>query len=303
MALRRNILLFHQGALGDFVLTWPIAVGLARIYPQSRLFYVTHAGKGRLAERALRVEWADAEAGWHALFGDGETVLTDTPGRLLAGAHTVVGFLSASDSSWVENVKRIAPAADVRVIDPNPPGDWAGHATAFQLQQLASWPAAHAAAEQILRSIQSRGVGVTRPPDPRGVLIHPGSGSPAKNWPIERYLELISRLRESGESVRVLIGEVEEERWPADVLARLSQAASLHRPGSYVELMDALIASRVFVGNDSGPGHLAAILGVPTLTLFGPTDPIRWQPLGPRVNVLRRDPLDALGVEDVFAAL
>ena len=75
MALRRNILLFHQGALGDFVLTWPIALALARIHPQSRVFYVTHAQKGKLAEKVLGVE---------SVRSDGVTlrlVVKSTPGR------------------------------------------------------------------------------------------------------------------------------------------------------------------------------------------------------------------------------
>ncbi|HWP39838.1 MAG TPA: hypothetical protein VNL70_02845, partial [Tepidisphaeraceae bacterium] len=62
--LRRNVLIFHQAALGDFVVTWPIAMALSRIWPQSRIIYVTHGQKGALAERVLRVERADAEAGW-----------------------------------------------------------------------------------------------------------------------------------------------------------------------------------------------------------------------------------------------
>src|SRR5688572_16341589 len=106
MALRRNILLFHQGALGDFILTWPVALALARIHPQSRIFYVTHSQKGKLAERALRVEWSDAEAGWHTLFGGGSAgaaALPEAPGRLLAGAHSVVSFLSSPDSPFVDN--------------------------------------------------------------------------------------------------------------------------------------------------------------------------------------------------------
>ena len=70
--LRRNVLIFHAGALGDFVLTWPFAVALGRIFPQSRIVYVTAGQKGKLAERALRLESADAEAGWHALHGGGE---------------------------------------------------------------------------------------------------------------------------------------------------------------------------------------------------------------------------------------
>src|SRR5215213_6455882 len=113
MALRRNILLFHQGALGDFVLTWPIALALARIHPQSRLFYVTHAQKGKLAEKVLGVESADAEAGWHSLFGATAGELAEGPKKLLAGAHSVVSFIAASDSPFARNVQSLAPEANV----------------------------------------------------------------------------------------------------------------------------------------------------------------------------------------------
>src|SRR5438067_1389585 len=53
--LRRNVLIFHSGAMGDFILTWPLALALGRLFPQSRIFYVTHRQKGLLAERVLRV--------------------------------------------------------------------------------------------------------------------------------------------------------------------------------------------------------------------------------------------------------
>lgn len=307
MSLRRNILLFHQGALGDFILTWPVALALARIYPQNRIFYVTHSEKGKLAERALRVESADAEAGWHGLFGDGGTPLPDAPGRLLAGAHSVISFVSSADSPFVANVRRLAPEANVLAINPTPPADFTGHSTEFQLEQLKPWPAAHAAAEQILRSMQSRGLPLSRPAQPAGVVVHPGSGSQAKNWPAERYLELVKRLRGAGETVRVVIGEVERERWPADLIAKFAAAGQVAQPKTYVELMSELTPARAFVGNDSGPGHLAGILGVPSLILFGPTtDPVRWKPLGPAVQALRGEPIDAIEVDQVrtaFAAL
>jgi ADP-heptose:LPS heptosyltransferase len=302
-ALRRNILLFHQGALGDFVLTWPVAMALARIHPQSRIFYVTHARKGKLAERAIGVESADADAGWHALFGDGTTPLPDAPARLLAGAHSVVSFLSSPEGSFVGNVRRLAPEANVLVVQPNPPEAFEGHATEYQLRQFKPWPAAQAAAEQILRSIQSRGVGAARPASPAGVIVHPGSGSPAKNWPAERFLELIARIRAGGEAVRVLMGEVEDERWPKDLIARFADAGTIVRPQSYVELMNELLSARAFVGNDSGPGHLSGILGVPSLVLFGPTNPARWKPLGPRVTALHAEPLDSLDVDSVVSRL
>jgi ADP-heptose:LPS heptosyltransferase len=302
-ALRRNILLFHQGALGDFVLTWPIAMALARIHPQSRIFYVTQSGKGKLAERAIGVESADADAGWHALFGDGATPLPELPARLLAGAHSVVSFLSAPGAPFVDNVRRFAPEANVLAVQPNPPEAFESHATQFQLEQLTPWPAAHAATEQILRSIHARGVGAARPASPAGVIVHPGSGSPAKNWPAERFLEFIARVQGNGEAVRVLVGEVEDERWPKDLIARFADAATIVRPQSYVDLMNELLAARAFIGNDSGPAHLSGILGVPSLLLFGPTSPARGTPLGPRVSALQAEPLDSLTVDQVIRAL
>src|SRR4051795_8759149 len=103
MSLRRNILLFHAGALGDFVVTWPLALALARVYPQSRVFYVTQRGKGALAERVLRLESADSDAGWHAMFAP-SAALGEPQAKLLAGAHSVVSLLSATGDAFSENV-------------------------------------------------------------------------------------------------------------------------------------------------------------------------------------------------------
>src|SRR5437867_3510753 len=50
MSFRRNILIFHQAALGDFVVTWPLAVALSRMFPQSRVVYVSASSKGKLAD-------------------------------------------------------------------------------------------------------------------------------------------------------------------------------------------------------------------------------------------------------------
>ena len=83
--LRRNVLIFHLGALGDFVVTWPLALTLARLFPQSRIFYVTHGQKGALAEKVLRIESSDIEAGWHQLFSE-DAELPAAAARALAGA-------------------------------------------------------------------------------------------------------------------------------------------------------------------------------------------------------------------------
>src|SRR5205809_7479697 len=93
MLPRRNVLIFHLGAIGDFVLTWPLAMALARIYPQSRIIYVTHGQKGKLAEKVLHVESTDVEGGWHHLFGT-PAELPANPRKMLETAHSAFSFVA-----------------------------------------------------------------------------------------------------------------------------------------------------------------------------------------------------------------
>src|SRR4051794_11915295 len=108
MALRRNILLFHSGALGDFLLTWPLALAIGRVMAQSRVFYVTSRQKGLLAEKVLRVESADAESGWHHLFSE-TPALPEPAARLLAGAQVIFNLVADADSVWTRNIAALAP--------------------------------------------------------------------------------------------------------------------------------------------------------------------------------------------------
>lgn len=294
---RRNILLFHAGALGDFVVTWPLALALARVHPQSRVFYVTQRGKGALAERVLRLESADSESGWHGLFTPGAE-LPEPQGKLLGGAHSVISFISSAGDAFSENVARCSPGTTYLPMTVSPPPEFVGHVTDHQVAQLATWPAAQAAIVQVLRSVASRGVG-GRQPGGAHVLIHPGSGSKRKCWPAARFVELIERLRGSGRAVRVVVGEVERETWTPDELRRLESAADVTRPASYVELLDQIAAAGAYVGNDSGPSHLAGIIGVPTVALFGPSNPDHWRPLGPAVRVVHGQSMDAIPVDRV----
>src|SRR3954447_5041861 len=86
LMLRRHVLIFHQAALGDFVVTWPIAVALGRLFPQSRISYITAASKGQLAGRVIGVEAIDVERDWHLLHAQG-TTLPEANVKTLAGAH------------------------------------------------------------------------------------------------------------------------------------------------------------------------------------------------------------------------
>jgi len=300
--LRRNILLFHAGALGDFVVTWPLAVAMARVYPQSRVFYVSQRGKGLLAERALRLESVDSESGWHAMYTVGGGALPEPQARLMAGAHSVVSFVSGADDAFGGNVARLAPGANYLPLAVTPPAGFSGHVSGYLLRQLEPWPAVQGALAQVLRSVASRGI-AGPPPGGEAVLVHPGSGSKRKCWSTERFVELILRLRHEGRSVRAVLGEVERETWPGEALRRLEGSAEVIWPRTYVELLDEVLKAASYVGNDSGPSHLAGIMGVPTVALFGPSNADHWRPLGPRVEVVRAASLEAIDVDHVAGAL
>jgi Glycosyltransferase family 9 (heptosyltransferase) len=131
------------------------------------------------------------------------------------------------------------------------------------------------------------------------IAIHPGSGSPSKNWPASHFAELLDGW--PGHPFLLIEGPADAAA--AEVLRSRPGAVVAHDIG--VRVLGALLArAGLFVGNDSGVTHLAAAFGAPTLALFGPTDPGLWSPLGPRVRVVRApdERLDHLRVDAVREA-
>jgi ADP-heptose:LPS heptosyltransferase len=118
---------------------------------------------------------------------------------------------------------------------------------------------------------------------PGFLAVHPGSGSPAKNWPADRFAALV-RAHGAGGPWLLVIGPADEDA--AAALQGLPGAVPLRQAPARV--LGALLArAGLYVGNDSGVSHLAAAAGAPTLALFGPTDPAVWAPVGPLVEAVR----------------
>ena len=139
----------------------------------------------------------------------------------------------------------------------------------------------------------------------RVVLIHPGSGGRDKCWPLDRFETLIDTLRSRGHDVIPILGEAELERWPDETLDRWRSRYHAQTPRSLDDLHALMTHAALYVGNDAGPTHLAAWIGLPTIALFGPTDPRVWAPLGPRVTLLAPPtprPIDWLPPSTVLTA-
>jgi ADP-heptose:LPS heptosyltransferase len=110
------------------------------------------------------------------------------------------------------------------------------------------------------------------------VLIHSGAGQPVRVWPLDNYRRMAAHLREKKFPVQIACDPDQREWW---LKAGESAVAT---PANVTELIALTDRAGTFIGNDSGPGHLAAFCGVPTFTIFGPQLPEWFAPLHPQAE-------------------
>lgn len=287
----RKILVLRGGALGDFLVTLPALALLRQRWPEAR---IELAGNARAAELARTRGLLDAvhsqhEARWSALFGT--EPLPESFAAWLGSFDLVVNY-------WPD------PDRELRRRFPLRAGQQAlhGDATPRQAPAAAHYcdtlrPLGLETREYIHRLFPLR-----ETPLVAGdvVAIHPGSGSPRKNWPAERWREVIARLCSP---VLLILGEAEHAAWPETVRATLPGSVEIAASPPLEALIARLACCRLFLGHDSGISHLAAACDAPAVLLFGPTEPALWAPPSPTVRVLRRGPaVDAIPVAEVLAA-
>jgi heptosyltransferase-2 len=111
-----------------------------------------------------------------------------------------------------------------------------------------------------------------------GILVHSGARLAARVWPLSHFKELIVRLRMGGHSVELACDANQLDWWKQQGENEVSC------PRSVAELLGLIDRVQCFIGNCSGPGHLAAIRGVPTLTIFGPSMHEWFLPLHPQAE-------------------
>lgn len=265
-----DVLVVRRGGLGDTLLMTPMLRALRRQWPAGRLFF---AGVREFADllREFGVvdeAWSSEDLHLWALASDGAA--GQSARRRLGDFDCVVADEPLPGLGELPQVH----AFDVRTVVPGVSfGLQIAQRVGGQLGLACEWPAD--------AWLCPPGAGVAN----GRIVLAPGSGGRAKCWPREHWLTLAGALHSKGHSLAIVCGPVERERddpqawaWPP--------CTSFHVGLSIVELAQALRVARWFVGNDSGPTHLAAMLGVPTVALFGPTDARVWAPVGPHVRVL-----------------
>ncbi len=277
----KRALVIRIGALGDVLLTRRLTYSLSRAGLRSTLF-----APARHASLLQADPWIDG--------------VLDSESPSFASAFTgewrneVCGFDLGLVISKSDGLARAAESAARRVarIQPEPWRDDVSIALQWAEAAIGSGAVFQGTLPSLFASPdESMAQGAT--------LIHPGSGSPAKNWPLERFVDLSRELRQGGHRVVWILGPAE-----GGIPSPGSEFEVLDRP-SLGALAATLSQARVFVGNDSGVSHLAAAVGAPTVAIFGPTSDVVFRPDGPRVATARSasGALESLGVDRVLSVI
>jgi ADP-heptose:LPS heptosyltransferase len=292
-----SMLVIHQGALGDFILALPVLSALRKAYPKARPVMMGYPRILQLAEdRFYAREIFSVDQKGMATFFVREGPLDRALSQFFGAFELIVVFGKDGKGTLVENLKKVCQG---RLLHVNslPKWDEGKHLADHLMRQLIPYgiPLSEINPRLYLNVSDrdwgrdfwmQRGV----PPEERAkaIVLHPGSGSRKKLWPLKHFLELFRHLqKDTGKTFLIVLGPAEglevqrafeETKFPHLVLARGI---------SLVQLASVMEGCRLFIGNDSGISHMAAALGLPTVAIFGPTDHRVWSPRGEKVEVVR----------------
>jgi len=269
-----NIIIVHKAALGDFFLAWPavreLRLGLPDVSSLPNLPALWHGRREYLPwlqPLGVRPCAAPLAAAVDALCAGG-------PWPMALARSLVVWFGLAGPPPV-----RHAQLWYLQGLQPHGPDRFQSPTDSYMRQLMALEPAFQGYKRHAEPGSRRQGWSEVLPSwdgpkDKRAVLLFPGAGHRLKQWPLVKYFELADLLAGRGLEPLLVLGPAEVERgldpgslstvMPADVLA----------------LQGLLLQARLAVGNDCGPMHLAGMLGVPGVGVFGPTSRRQWAPPG-----------------------
>ncbi len=302
-----RLLLIRGGAVGDFIVTLPVLAAMRQTFPQAWIEVLGHPHRAglalhpRYANRVTDLEQWDLYRLFTAQAMASESLVT-----YLRRFTMILSYLPVPDHSFATQLRRYCTG---HVLTGTPHPRARVHITEHLWQPVSRVlrrpaslcphvylnPESEAQAAQFW---QAAGL-----PDTGVLAVHPGSGGRHKLWPLPGWQRLLAWAAQQGLACLLVYGPA-EQRDQTNLLAQQSlpswpQATSLPLP-----LLAALLARcQAFVGHDSGITHLAAAVGIPTLALFGPTDPLVWGPRSPRACVLQPAAPEPLTLQNLPPAL
>ncbi len=303
MAQGRTITIVRGGAIGDFVLTLPAIQALWSHYPGHTQQIVGNPGIVQLAHPEKIVDIHSPSL--IGLYSD--SVRSDPELNSVFGDSAVV--LAYTTQGSAQFAQRLSESTSARILvhDPRPDGSSehigeqlfapvqaADLADSFDLPRIDLTPS------ELELSVRLLGEST----ELHTIVVSPGSGGRRKCWPIERYADIVEEVVAIGLRAVVILGPAEEHLADRSFL-RSSRYVRIVQPPDLVQLAGLLQSADLYIGNDSGPSHIAAAVGVPSVVLFGPTDPALWAPRGRSVEVIESPDgdMDSLGVDSVLECL
>jgi ADP-heptose:LPS heptosyltransferase len=274
-----DILVIHQGALGDVVLSFPALACLK----QQRCARLTLLCKNQVGKIASEFNVVDLHlpiegARFCGLFSkDMSRDIKD-----FIGHYETIILCGFSDDA-ANNIRQRHRGKTFR-ITARPPAQEQTHVAVHIARQMRGKGLLSSSEEIASRAWQHA---EWRLAPGKLFLIHPGAGSRRKRWPLHHFLQ-VARAMNGLNSTRVvfLIGPAESDLLPL-VRKKVEGQFQVQELKDLSEAAAIMKTSACFVGNDSGLTHLAAFLGVPAVAVFGPSSPERWSPIGPAIKALR----------------
>ncbi|MFA6134831.1 MAG: glycosyltransferase family 9 protein [Phycisphaerae bacterium] len=291
---RPDVLAIHPGALGDVIIFGHL---LKAVGGQATLLSGGEKGKLLMGLGVVARTLDFDSLPMHELFIDPPPAASRL-GGMLGRREWIISCFGGDSPLARQRLEESTGASRLDFLPVRPGVDCDSHLIDLWAGQLAlppipkrppPWPVPadwrDAAARQLQAAERARGL----PVGPRGyIVIHPGAGSAAKCWPLKHFAELAQCCRDELDLSPVFVlGPVECEQWTAEDLAILCDSKALRITCPSLQILAGLLAGATgFVGNDSGPAHLASAIGVASVVLFGPTSPVHFAPLGQAVQVL-----------------
>ena len=287
--------IFHPGALGDGLLALKAVHVLKKQFPYHLVVWFGHKELGEVLVACQEVYQAYSFDDIHYLTsGKSDSCKDGFPADLFNSCERAVGWMDDSDGRWKGHFFE-AGIETVIIRSPHDLTLQAHHMADRYLEILEPWLVGENGRSQLKNDFSEEaplafpGVGKS---DTFGssqgslIVLHPGSGSPYKCTPSRVLATLASGLMAASGRKLCVVGGPADHESVCQLQAALSSMEIM-----ILQEMDLLSMSRfirkahLFIGHDSGLSHLAAGLGIPSLLLFGPTDPSRWAPQGEHMVV------------------
>jgi len=314
----KRILAVKLDHIGDYLTSLPAMRSLKARFPNAELHLLAPPATAMLARNEPVVDEVIEFSLFHARSGDGKRDVAEAEFAALEAKLEAKHYDIAIDlrvQPETRHVLRFTGAATLAGFDTNGRFPWLDVALEWEGDTRLVPKRAHISERllQLTAVLESACMRDTAPPVPpplspydvptlaslpssflekKLVCVHPGVGNPVRQWPSMHYAGLIDLLIADSDVNVLLIGAAEEQGITEDVLRHVrsrGRVISLAGQVKLSELGDVMRACVLFVGNNSGPKHLAGALGVPTIGIHSSViDPAEWAPIGESAIALKR---------------